>query len=298
MKRIAFSLLLLFLTAGTLSAQLLQKMTEITKTVWRNYPTECEVNYSTFLFLKLHKPMKEVRSSLVDSLEATFITESHSADYVSIVKQNDDNRCSMDYTLIWKPSKTPDPPQDDFFHGHPWVGNSGDALLDNRNDSLYFEASILTGLSWHDAFSAGITKYNVPELDEKLKSIRKANHTKSEKLKLKGISQCWDDAVGYKYEITCDADKMYDEMMCYIIDEYVLQGEPYIGVSHISNTHPYFIVCLYAYSPQQTEERVIAFCKQNDKLVVVDLTNQHHLGANEIHQHIPTCLGLIKQQSL
>ena len=298
MKRIAFSLILMFLTAGTLSAQLLQKMTEITKTVWRNFPTECEVNYSTFLSLTLKMPMKEVRSSLVDSLEATFITESHSADYVSIVKQNDDNRCSMDYTLIWKPSKTPEPPQDDFFHGHPWVGNSGFASLDNRNDSLYFEASILTGLSWHDAFSAGITKYEVPELDRKLKSIRNANHTKSKKLKLKGNSLLCDDVVGYKYEITCDADKLYEEMMCYIIDEYVLPRVPYVGIKHFDNTHQY-VVSLYGLSPQQqTEERVIAFYKQNDKLVVVDLTNQHHLGANEIHQHIPTCLSMIKQQSL
>ena len=296
MKRTVYSLMLVFLATGTICAQ--QKIEEMAKELWRNFPTECEVNYSTFLSLTLKIPMKKVRPSLVDSLEAAFISESHTADYVSMVKRDEDNGCSMNYTLLWKPNKTPDKPQDDSFHGHPWVGNIGSALLDNKNDSLYFEVGILTGFGWHNAFSAGITKYEVPELDRKLKSIRNANHTKSKKLKLKGNSLLCDDVVGYKYEITCDADKLYEEMMCYIIDEYVLPRVPYVGIKHFDNTHQY-VVSLYGLSPQQqTEERVIAFYKQNDKLVVVDLTNQHHLGANEIHQHIPTCLGMIKQQSL
>ena len=128
MRQTIISFILMFLTVGTVSAQ--QKIEEMAKEIWRNFPTECEVNYSTFLSLTLKTPIKKVRPSLVDSLEAAFISESHTADYVSMVKRDEDNGCSMNYTLLWKPNKTPDKPQDDSFHGHPWVGNTGFIIKD------------------------------------------------------------------------------------------------------------------------------------------------------------------------
>lgn len=102
MKRTIYSLMLMFLTVGTINAQ--KAITEVAKKVWKEYPKECTAIKKRVVNIwvdNLSAPLSSMRPSLIDSVEAAFIEAIPSANLVSVSRSRNGDKETLNYTLAF-----------------------------------------------------------------------------------------------------------------------------------------------------------------------------------------------------
>lgn len=282
MKRTVYSLMLMFLAVGTISAQ--QAITEVAKKVWKEYPKECTAIKTRVvnIWVDNHSaPLGSVRPSLIDSVEAAFSEAIPSANLVSVAKRRNGDKDSLNYTLAWgaRGFMSASGP-------HAFVGQGGKylfspssfegmAAFDNLDDKFFFSVDIIgeNSVKYKDLCFSEDVSYDISALEDKLLQLQKKYHTKTKRMKLKGNDRYQCDMVATKYEIKCDGGRVFDELYDFVIDEYVIRDKGMVDVEHHAKRNSFLIeTALYdAKSCLEKYDRSIGIWTEKGKLMVVDI---------------------------
>ena len=268
MKRIVFSLMLLYLSIGTISAQ--QKIEEMAKEIWRNFPTECDMMASGGYRFNTILPVNLVRESLLDSLKAAFNAEIPNATYVAVVKHHiymahpSNMSDTLSYTLGWgginegylqqSHKEEPNERGRSVFPFSPFF-----ATLDIVNDMLFFqyahEFNSGVGIDWR--------RYNPSGFDALLNQIKSLPKVRKKKVKFP------ETAFGYEYIVSQDADSLYRRIGQFLIQDYFNGNKPEYFRYPLQHKYTSFYEdqCYLDFG----NGRKVEICVRHDNLLILDV---------------------------
>lgn len=266
--------MLIFLAAGTVSAQ--QAIAEVAKKVCKEFPRECRLWLSygnQFSIGDLSLPLNRVRPSLIDSIQMAFVKEIPSAHLVGVVNRRNGDKDSLNYSLYWYHHGETDTLSNHIEPG----GWAHSALFDNLDDKFYFSVDLLdlgNGKTINERCYSKDMAYDISAFEDRLTQLRKQYPTKTKTLKLKGNEKYQCDISAHRYEIKCDASRVFAELYDFVLDEYVVQHNGLIDIEHYSN-RDYFNMSTYQYVDDPTwpseRDRCIGVWCENNKLIVIDI---------------------------
>ena len=223
MKRTFYSLMLMFLTVGTISAQ--QKIEKMAKELARSVPGECEMrgtNTNGYRFNTI-LPIDLIRPSLLDSLKSAFNAEVANADYVAVMKNRNyyDKGDTLSYTLGWgKIDEQCLQQNKKFDYGPSERGRltqpftSYYATLDIVNDmvSFLYDNSYLHS-------EASPKPYNPSGFEALLDQVKAMTNVRKKKVKFPPNQYHRDTVLGYEYIIGQDADSLFRRFGEFLIQD-------------------------------------------------------------------------------
>jgi len=264
MKRTFYSLMLMFLTVGTINAQ--QKIEKMAKEIWRNIPTECEVMASGGYWFKTILPVNLVRESLLDSLKSAFNAEVANADYVAVMKNRNYSNMgdTLSYTLGWgginegylQQSQKEEPNERGrlLFPFSPFF-----ATLDIVNDMLFFqyahEFNSGVGIDWR--------RYNPSGFDALLNQIKSLPKVRKKKVKFP------EKAFGYEYIVSQDAESLFRRIGQFLIQDYFNDNKPVFFRYALQRKYTIFNEdqCFVDFG----NGRKVEICVRRDNLLILDV---------------------------